>query len=114
MLLITVYAVCASTPCPPRAQDEGRANTARVEARDSRASSDEGPVLSAACHCGCGSRPAVLGARVGVAIAARALEPANPVAAREPAVFADFRHLPDPPLRAIDHVPLSSSFSIAS
>lgn len=108
LLLVVAYLVGVSAPCPPKVEagyDGGRAEARVVDSHASHASA-EVAVLSADCACGCGKRPSALGGRIGVALATQTAEAVAPPMSDE--TFGGFAlaHAPDPPVRAIDHVPL--------
>ena len=108
LLLIAAYTVGVSAPCQPNVEagyDRGRAETRLVDSHGSHASA-EVAVLSADCACGCGKRPSALGGRIGVALATQTVEAVVPTMSDETFNGFDLAHAPDPPVRAIDHVPL--------
>jgi hypothetical protein len=108
LLLIAAYVVGVSTPCPPNVEsgsESGRAETRLVHSHGSDASA-EVTVLSADCACGCGKRPSALGGRIGVALATQTVEAVAPPISDVTFNGFDLAHAPDPPVRAIDHVPL--------
>lgn len=108
LLLVVAYVVGVSTPCPPNVEAESRSGRAETRLVDSHAAhaATAATVLSADCACGCGKRPSALGGRIGVALAARTLETVAPPTSDETFHGFDFARAPDPPVRAIDHVPL--------
>ncbi len=108
LLLVVAYLVGVSTPCPPNAErgyGKDREQTSLVDSHGTHASTAT-TVLSADCACGCGKKPSALGGRVGVALAARPLETVAQPTSDETFDGFDLARAPDPPVRAIDHVPL--------
>lgn len=109
LLLVAAYLVGVSAPCPPRADaGHGRGHTATrmIGADGWCAGSGAATSVSAVCPCGCGEKPTALGARVGVALTAEAAEAVALATPDETVAFFDLARAPEPPVRAIDHVPL--------
>lgn len=110
LLLIAAYLVGVSVPCPPNVEAgyrSGRGETRLVEFHGHGThASTVATVASADCACGCGKKPGALGGRVGVALMARTVEAIAPPTSDAIFDCFDLARAPDPPVRAIDHVPL--------
>ena len=114
LLLVAAYLVGVAAPCPPPAESVHPASHASTPAgeHDHAGGCEEAvsaTALSAVCPCGCGTKAATLGGRIGVSLVTA--ECGVPVAPGFSAGVAPHDALlaPAAPVRSIDHVPLHLS-----